>query len=165
VTTALAESHYDAVVVGLGAWGSAALCHLARRGLRVLGVDRYRPPHRRGSHHGQGRIIRRASFESARNTGLVARSYELWEDLPAGLGAPLLAEVGGINIGPLDHSLVAGALAAYRARVRSGSASGGSADRDPGRVAARRGRADGRVLRIAPGRVARLGTWLGRHLT
>lgn len=88
MTTALAESHYDAVVVGLGAWGSAALYHLARRGLHVLGVDRFRPPHRRGSHHGQGRIIRRASFESARNTGLVARSYQLWEDLQAGLGAP-----------------------------------------------------------------------------
>jgi sarcosine oxidase len=117
VTTELTESRYDAVVVGLGAWGSAALCHLARRGLHVLGVDRFRPPHRRGSHHGQGRIIRRASFESARNTGLVARSYQLWEDLQAGLGAPLLTGVGGINVGPLDHHLVAGALAAYRAHA------------------------------------------------
>ena len=31
-------THYDAIVLGVGGMGSAALYHLARRGLRVLGI-------------------------------------------------------------------------------------------------------------------------------
>jgi glycine/D-amino acid oxidase-like deaminating enzyme len=55
---------YDVVVVGLGAMGSAAAYALAARGLRVLGLDRYRPPHRHGSHHGESRIIRKGYYEN-----------------------------------------------------------------------------------------------------
>ena len=54
------SKHYEAVVVGAGGVGSAALLALAQRGLRVLGIDRYAPPHDRGSSHGQTRIIRQA---------------------------------------------------------------------------------------------------------
>ncbi|MEO7521122.1 MAG: FAD-dependent oxidoreductase, partial [Gemmatimonas sp.] len=54
---------YDAIIAGLGAMGSAATFHLARRGARVLGLDRYRPPHALGSSHGRSRIIRQAYFE------------------------------------------------------------------------------------------------------
>ncbi|PYP64252.1 MAG: hypothetical protein DMD26_13510 [Gemmatimonadetes bacterium] len=42
----------DVIVVGLGAMGSAALYHLAQRGVRVVGFDRYAPPHNMGSTHG-----------------------------------------------------------------------------------------------------------------
>jgi sarcosine oxidase len=55
---------YDVVVVGLGAMASAAAYALAARGLRVLGLDRHRPPHRHGSHHGESRIIRKAYYEN-----------------------------------------------------------------------------------------------------
>ena len=48
---------YDVAIVGLGAMGSAAAYHLAKRGKRVLGLDRYSPPHDLGSSHGQTRII------------------------------------------------------------------------------------------------------------
>ena len=61
---------FDVIVVGLGAWGSAALYHLAQNGHRVLGIDRLDPPHNRGSHHGNGRVIRMASPENRRNTHL-----------------------------------------------------------------------------------------------
>ncbi len=54
---------HDVIVVGLGAMGSAAACHLARRGQRVLGLDRFSPPHTMGSSHGRTRIIREAYFE------------------------------------------------------------------------------------------------------
>ena len=33
--------HYDVIVVGLGGMGSAALYHLAKRGLNALGIERY----------------------------------------------------------------------------------------------------------------------------
>ena len=36
-------AHFDVVVCGLGAMGSAALHHLARRGKRVLGLERHVP--------------------------------------------------------------------------------------------------------------------------
>ena len=48
----------DVVVVGLGAMGSAAVYHLTRRNRRVIGIDRFRPPHEYGSSHGATRIIR-----------------------------------------------------------------------------------------------------------
>src|SRR5947208_1590412 len=32
---------YDAIIIGLGAMGSAAAFHLANRGLRVIGIDRF----------------------------------------------------------------------------------------------------------------------------
>jgi sarcosine oxidase len=54
---------YDVVVCGLGVMGSAALYHLARRGRRVLGLDRFTAGHDRGSSHGETRIIRLAYFE------------------------------------------------------------------------------------------------------
>src|SRR3989441_8678656 len=54
---------YDAIVIGLGAMGSAALRALSRRGWRGLGLHRFPPPHDRGSSHGQSRIIREADFE------------------------------------------------------------------------------------------------------
>jgi sarcosine oxidase len=52
----------DVIVVGLGAMGSCALAALARRGVRVVGVDRFNPPHARGSSHGGSRVIRLSYF-------------------------------------------------------------------------------------------------------
>ena len=54
---------YDTIVVGLGAAGSAAAWQLARRGSRVLGIDRHAPPHAHGSHCGESRITRKAIGE------------------------------------------------------------------------------------------------------
>ena len=54
---------YDCIVIGAGGVGSAALYYLARRGTRVLGIDRFPPGHDRGSSHGDTRIIRMAYFE------------------------------------------------------------------------------------------------------
>jgi sarcosine oxidase len=108
------NGHHDVIVVGLGAWGSATLAQLAQRGLRVLGTDQFTPPHRRGSHHGQGRIIRMASAEAAFYTPMMTRSYELWRDTERRCGQQLLTIVGGIFAAPPDHEIVAGTLASYR---------------------------------------------------
>ena len=40
---------FDVAVIGLGASGSATAWQLAKRGKRVLGIDRYAPPHTHGS--------------------------------------------------------------------------------------------------------------------
>lgn len=100
---------YDVIVVGLGAMGSATACHLARRGMRVLGLDRFTPPHAFGSSHGESRIIREAYFEHPVYVPMVQRAYELWRDLEEESGTTLLRETGGVMIGRPDSDLVKGA--------------------------------------------------------
>ncbi|MFD5228779.1 N-methyl-L-tryptophan oxidase [Streptomyces qaidamensis] len=107
------QRHYDAIVVGLGAWGSATLSHLAGRGLSVLGIDQFTPPHVRGSHHGNGRVIRMASPEGAFYTPMMRRAYELWHELDAETGAEVLTTVGGVYAAPPDDEMIWGALKSY----------------------------------------------------
>ncbi len=97
---------YDAVVVGLGAMGAAALYQLSKRGARVLGIDRYDPPHDKGSSHGETRITRLANGESAHYTRMVRRSNEIWRELEAETGETLLTQCGGLMI----HGAGAGAM-------------------------------------------------------
>jgi sarcosine oxidase len=104
------RARWDVIIIGLGAMGSAAAFHLARRGQRVLGVDRYAPPHTLGSSHGQTRIIREAYFEDPAYVPLVQRAYELWDDLERETGAKLFLKTGGLMVGPPQSELVAGAV-------------------------------------------------------
>lgn len=106
---------YDVIVAGLGAMGSAAAFHLARRGQRVIGLDRFAPPHDRGSSSGRSRIIREAYFEHPAYVPLVQRAYELWRELEYGSGRMLMTPTGGLMIGPPEGELVTGALASARA--------------------------------------------------
>lgn len=108
------QTTYDAVVVGLGAMGSAAALHLASRGKRVLGLDRYRPPHRQGSSHGRTRAIRKAYFEHPSYVPLLARSYDLWRKLEADSGRDLLRLTGALMLGPPESTVVAGSREAAR---------------------------------------------------
>src|SRR5262245_10292303 len=89
----------DVVVVGLGAMGSAALYQLARRSVRVIGIDRFEPPHDHGSSHGESRITRQAIGEGAEYVPFALRSHEIWRELEAQTGRSLLAPVGGLIIG------------------------------------------------------------------
>src|SRR5256885_16677450 len=93
-------AHFDVVVCGLGATGSAALHHLARRGVRVLGLERFAPGHDRGSSHGATRIFRVGYFEHPSYVPLVRRAQALWRELEAGSGRPLLHVTGIPEIGP-----------------------------------------------------------------
>lgn len=104
-----AESRYDVIIAGLGAMGSAAAFHLARRGVRVLGLDRHTPPHTFGSSHGDTRIIREAYFEHPVYVPMVQRAFELWRELEKVSGTALLTETGGLMIGRPDSDVVAGA--------------------------------------------------------
>ena len=72
---------YNAIVLGLGAMGSATLCHLALRGWRVLGLEQFSAGHSLGSSHGDSRIIRETYFEHPLYVPLVQRAHELWREL------------------------------------------------------------------------------------
>ena len=78
---------YDAIVIGAGGMGSATVYHLARRGLRVLGIERFDVPHDLGSSHGESRIIRLAYAEHPDYVPLLRRAYALWREL-RGRGFP-----------------------------------------------------------------------------
>jgi len=106
--------HFDVVVCGLGAMGSAALHHLARRGQRVLGLERHTPGHDRGSSHGSTRIIRLGYFEHPAYVPLLRRAYTLWRELEAASGRRLLHVTGIAEIGPPAGPLVRGTLASAR---------------------------------------------------
>ncbi len=101
---------YDVIVVGLGAAGGGIAAELAARGLRVLGLDRYRPPHTHGSSHGETRVIREAYFEHPSYVPLLQRAYERWSELEHLTRRTLFMRTGGLMIGPPDGTLVAGAL-------------------------------------------------------
>ena len=92
------QGTYDAIVVGLGAVGSATLYQLARRGVRALGIDRFAPPHDRGSSHGDTRITRLAIGEGDGYTPFAVRSHEIWRDIESATGASLLTQTGGLVI-------------------------------------------------------------------
>ena len=89
---------FDTIVLGLGATGSAAAYQLARRGNRVLGIDRFDPPHTHGSTHGDTRITRLAIGEGAQYTPLAMRSHELWREIERETGQSLLMACGGLVI-------------------------------------------------------------------
>ena len=89
---------FDVAVVGLGAVGGAALMQLARRGVRVVGLDRFDPPHRRGSSHGQTRITRQALGEGRQYTPFVLRANAIWEDIERELGVSLLNRCGFVYL-------------------------------------------------------------------
>jgi len=102
-------NEYDVIIAGLGAMGSAAAYHLAKAGRRVLGLDRFEPPHEFGSSHGLTRIIREAYFEHPLYVPLVQRAYELWADLEGQTGRRLLLQTGGLMLGEPNGILVRGA--------------------------------------------------------
>ena len=99
---------YDVIVIGTGGVGSAALFHLAKRGVKVLGLDRFPPGHDRGSSHGRTRIIRQAYFEHPDYVPLLLRAYELWGDLSQRIGKLLLHEIGLLQLGLPSGQVVSG---------------------------------------------------------
>jgi sarcosine oxidase len=103
-------AEYDVIIVGVGGMGSAAVYEVARRGQRVLGLERYDIPHELGSSHGVNRIIRLAYFEHPSYVPLLRRAYELWRELERTTGERLLYITGSVDAGAPDSRTVAGSL-------------------------------------------------------
>ena len=87
---------YDAIVVGLGAMGSATAYHLAKRGQNVLGIDMFQPGHDQGSSHGYHRMIRKSSFQVDGYVPLAERAFALWHELEEASGQTLLHITGEV---------------------------------------------------------------------
>jgi len=102
---------YDVIVLGVGGMGSAAVYQLARRGKRVLGLERFDIPHSMGSSHGVNRIIRLAYYEHPSYVPLLKRAYELWRELQERVGEQLLFITGSIDCGPEGSQIFQGSRA------------------------------------------------------
>ncbi len=107
----------EVIVVGFGTMGAAAAYELAGRGVRVLGLDRFAPPHDRGAHAGGSRIVRMAYMEGPAYVPLVKAALGRWRELEAATGDSLLEQTGGLMLGRLDSFAVGGALATARAQT------------------------------------------------
>src|SRR5215470_3981384 len=105
---------FDVAIIGLGVMGSAALAALARRGRRVIGIDRFAGGHDRGSSHGATRVIRLGYFEHPSYVPLLRAAYPLWRELEARSGRSLLSITGILEIGAPESDLINGTLRSSR---------------------------------------------------
>lgn len=105
---------FDVIVAGVGAMGAQTCWHLARRGQRVLGLDRYDIPNSMGSSHGVHRIIRLAYFEHYLYVPILRRAYALWRETEQLAGEQLLFVTGSLDIGPEGAAVIAGSLESCR---------------------------------------------------
>ncbi len=106
------SSVHDCIVIGAGGIGSAALYELARRGADVVGLEQFDIAHDKGSSHGDTRAIRLVYFEHPDYVPLLRRSFELWDELEAAWGQPLLARTGILQGGPAGGEVLTGLIAA-----------------------------------------------------
>lgn len=89
---------FNTIVVGLGAMGASTLYQLALRHTKVLGMDRFSPPHTLGSTHGDTRITRKGIGEGVQYSPLSLRSYEIFADIEKKTKTQLLQITGGVVI-------------------------------------------------------------------
>jgi len=102
---------FDAIVIGLGAHGSAAALELARRGARVLGIEAGDRGNLLGSSGGRSRMIRRAYFEDPGYLPLLEAAWSGWEQLGAAVGETFIEVTGGLYGGPADSDVLRGSVA------------------------------------------------------
>ncbi|MFC5402893.1 N-methyl-L-tryptophan oxidase [Cohnella soli] len=93
---------YDVIVVGAGSMGMSAGYELARRGMRTLLIDAFDPPHDKGSHHGEPRLIRHAYSGGPTYVKLALRADERWRELEQSTGEKLLERSGVLNVADPD---------------------------------------------------------------
>ena len=90
---------FDVIVVGVGAVGSAACYQLARRGLRVLGIERFSVPHAQGGSHGYSRQTKIAPYIGGPYEPIILRSYELYRELVAESDQPdIMVTTGFLDV-------------------------------------------------------------------
>ncbi|MBL8814831.1 MAG: N-methyl-L-tryptophan oxidase [Planctomyces sp.] len=114
VRSGVQGNSFDVIVLGCGGFGSSAAWHLGQRGVRVLGIDQFSPPHDQGSSHGETRVIRKAYFEHPDYVPLLHRAYDLWLQLEQESQQSLFNRCGLLLAGPASGEVIAGARESAR---------------------------------------------------
>jgi sarcosine oxidase len=94
---------YDAVVIGLGALGSAAACRLAMAAgsPRVLGLEQFELNHDRGASRDVSRITR-VSYHRREYVELAIEAQAAWREIEDAAGTQVITYTGGLDLGPPD---------------------------------------------------------------
>ncbi len=96
---------WDAIVIGLGAIGSAAAYWLSRTyGDDVLGLERFEFDHGNGASADHSRIIR-LSYHHPSYVRLARRAYESWSEVEAESGAQVVTITGGLDLWPANPAI------------------------------------------------------------
>ena len=91
---------WDAIVIGLGAIGSAAAYWLSTRlGDRVLGLEQFELGHPNGASQDHSRIIR-YSYHRPDYVRLARRAYASWAEVEAESGERVVTVTGGLDLWP-----------------------------------------------------------------
>lgn len=105
---------YDVVIIGAGSMGMAAGYYLSKIGKKTLLLDSFNPPHNKGSHHGDTRIIRYAYGEGEEYVPLVLKAQELWDDLEKVSGRKIFTQTGVLNVGKEESDFIQNTIASAK---------------------------------------------------
>lgn len=95
--------HYEAIVVGCGGLGSAALYRLSRElGSSVLGIEQFGLGHVRGASQDHSRIIRLAQHQPE-YAALAPDAYEAFYEIEDESGVKVVHKTGGLVIEAVDE--------------------------------------------------------------
>jgi sarcosine oxidase len=95
----------DVAVIGTGTMGSMTLWQLARRGVPAIGFEQFALGHDRGAGAGETRQYR-AEYLEPEVLPIMAHATELYRQLEADSGIPILHLNGGLTIGPPGSHLI-----------------------------------------------------------
>lgn len=102
---------FDTIIVGAGSMGLAAGYYLAKEGQSVLLLDAFEPPHDKGAHHGETRLIRFAYGEGLKYVPFALRAKALWEELEQQASREIFKRVGVLNFAPAGDPYMKNVLA------------------------------------------------------
>jgi len=126
-----AQANYDVIVLGVGSMGASACYNLAKRGIKVLGLEQFDIPHELGSHAGQSRIIRKAYGEGSSYVPLLERAYKNWQALEEETGSQVYFKTGLAYFGTADDpfiNTVIGSSEAYKIPLANSPRQGATKD-------------------------------------
>lgn len=106
------ELIFDVAIIGAGTMGMAAGAFLSQQQVKTVLIDAFDPPHNRGSHHGDTRMIRHAYGEGRQYVSLVKRAQQLWEELEEQTDYKIFEKTGVIGLGPRDSAFLQETIAA-----------------------------------------------------
>ncbi|MBU7595196.1 N-methyl-L-tryptophan oxidase [Metabacillus halosaccharovorans] len=98
--------NYDVIIIGAGSMGMAAGYYLSKSGKKTLLLDSFHPPHNKGSHHGETRIIRYAYAEGEEYVPFILKAQELWNELERDTGKPLFIPTGVLSVGNKESNFI-----------------------------------------------------------
>lgn len=102
---------FDTIIIGAGSMGLAAGYYLAKEGQSVLLLDAFHPPHDKGAHHGETRLIRFAYGEGVKYVPFALRAKALWEQLEQNSEREIFKRLGVLNFAPAGDPYMKNMLA------------------------------------------------------